>query len=580
MTSSFPNVLFLTVDALRADRASVLGYHRPTTPCLERMAGDGLVCEQAVSPAAFTHICFPALMTSSRPLSHGGYDSGPVGRPPTVFEAFHDAGYETSAFCTTHWVSRVQGYDRGVDHEHVLFVLNTLPGLAIALFRSTLAAWHLGEVDDAVAVKGAEKVLLPFFAAVESYAANRLENAAQDRRDYPNARFVRDGYDFARVARLAAGHRREFDADPLAYLKRHLHYVPKAHEWIGREWRYFRRPGALFGKGLEILINRAIGLVNPELAALRAYHRKRYVDGADVTTKIIRQIENWDGKKPFFIWNHYQDTHIPYTAGYGSRWYRQTPEYLKALGYSPGIDVSLSVRGGPKNDGEWAAWSALYDAAVRFTDEQVGRIVEALERRGIAENTIVAVAGDHGEELGEHGDISHHFRLYSHNVRVPMLFYQKGLKARRITGLTDLLDIAPTLADMAGVPKPAGWEGLPVTDAAVAERRHLVLETFHGGNSLFENRPPYMAVRTHTHNFMWKEFLDPDDRFSPDGPELYDVVRDPDEQNNLYAPDHPLVAEFEAVIAERLGEIPEFGEDRLRRAFPNLFQPQKTKAPS
>ena len=83
MTSSRPNVLFLTVDALRADRASVLGYTRPTTPNLDRMAADGLVCEQAVSPAAFTHICFPALMTSSRPLSYGGYDSGPVGGPAT-----------------------------------------------------------------------------------------------------------------------------------------------------------------------------------------------------------------------------------------------------------------------------------------------------------------------------------------------------------------------------------------------------------------------------------------------------------------------------------------------------------------
>jgi arylsulfatase A-like enzyme len=74
------NIIFLTVDALRADRCSVNGYARPTTPTLERLAARGINCTQAVSPGAFTHICFPSIMTSSRPLSYGGYDSGTVGR--------------------------------------------------------------------------------------------------------------------------------------------------------------------------------------------------------------------------------------------------------------------------------------------------------------------------------------------------------------------------------------------------------------------------------------------------------------------------------------------------------------------
>lgn len=572
-----PNVILLTVDALRADRTSVLGYGRPTTPTLERMAENALVCEQAASPAAFTHICFPSLLTSSRPLSHGGYDNGPAGRPATLFDVFHGAGYETTAFCTTHWVSRFQGY-RNIDHEHLLFTLNTLPGLALALYRSTLAAWHRGEVDDAVAVSEAQTIIGKMFEAIELYAQERLDRHASDARDFPSARLVRDGYDFSRVVKLVRQHRAEFECDVLAYLHQHLHYVPKAHQWIGHEWRTFRRPATLLRLAFQaVFIRIMLKAALPSTAALRGHRFKTYVDGADVTTKIIRQIEQWDGQKPFFIWNHYQDTHVPYCAGYGTSWYRQTPDYLRQLGYE-GVDVATAVGGKPRTPTAWQAWSALYDAAIRFTDEQIGRVVAALERRGIAGDTIVAVCGDHGEELGEHGDISHHFKLYSHNVRIPMIFYRKGMSGQRVTGLTDLLDLAPTLTSMAAIDKAAGWVGASVDHPDVKRRDHLVLETFHGGNCLFETRPLYMAVRDRQLNFIWKEFRDPEDKLSAEGQELYDVAKDPAEQTNLYRLDHPEVPRFEAALINRLREIPEITEDRIARAFPHHITARRIAA--
>ena len=186
---------------------------------------------------------------------------------------------------------------------------------------------------------------------------------------------------------------------------------------------------------------------------------------------------------------------------------------------------------------------------------------------GLADDTVIVVCGDHGEELGEHGDVSHHFRLYEHNVRVPLMLHRRGIGRRRIVGLTTLLDLAPTIADMAGLEPDASWEGVPVTDPSVGRRDHVLLETFHGGNCLFDRRPLYFAVRTKRWKYLWKEYRDATDNFSPEGLELYDIVDDPMEQRNLYRADHPEVPGFNRIIAGRMAEIPEIGRERIAAAF-------------
>ncbi len=560
------NIIFLTVDALRADRCSVNGYNRPTTPNLERLAARGINCTQAVSPGAFTHICFPSIMTSSRPLSYGGYDSGTVGRPASIFSKAREAGAHVTAYCTTHWVCRYHGYGEHIDDEHLLFSLNTLPGTAMALFRSSLALWHRGEISDQEVVATAKRTIGVFFDNMIDYCQERLRRRSDDA-IYREERFVTDGYSFERVIALVEQHRSEFNRDELAYLHKHMDYVPKAHQWIGREWRHMRTLPALFRLGKRVISERMGGLAG-RASVFAGYRQKRYVDGATVTGQILQQIENWDGEQPFFIWNHYQDTHIPYCAGTGPDWFGQTPDYLEALGYDRNIDVSVALRSKPRNDTEWEAWSALYDAALLYADEQIGRIADALEARGILDDTLLVICGDHGEELGEHGDVSHHFRLYSHNVRVPLLFVHPDLKPGNNGDLVELTDIAPTIASLLDVAGDPDWVGKPVWDAAVKARSEIVVESFFGGNCVFETRPLYMAARDTRWNFMWKEFRDHEDLLSPEGNQLYDVITDPLEQNNLFRPDHPEVTRLSKAISARLQEIKEIHPSRIENAFP------------
>ena len=130
-----------------------------------------------------------------------------------------------------------------------------------------------------------------------------------------------------------------------------------------------------------------------------------------------------DDTRPFFLWVHLYDAHAPYTPP--PAWRARHP-------------------GRP------------YDGEVSAVDEQVGRILEELRRRGLDGSTVVAVAADHGEGLGEHGELTHGLLLYEPTLHVPLLLRAPwGLKARVVEAPVSLVDLAPTLAGLLGHPFPA-----------------------------------------------------------------------------------------------------------------------------
>ncbi len=571
MSSSQPNVILLTVDAFRADRASLHGYERPTTPTLERLARDAIVCDRSYAMGTFTQTACVQFLTSSRPLSYGGYDRGARGRPPTIFKRFHDAGYHTTCLSTLHWVNRFFGYGEGIDEEYQLFGLNTLPGVALAMIRSSLAGYQSGDITADDMLSTVDPALLKMFDNTLEYCDLHLERRDELGTDFRHSGLVNARYDFVKVRKLIDRHRREYLAGKLAYIETHLWNAETMDAWGGRwlpkEWYYCRQPTKLVGEGLFRAGNRLLGAVRPGLARRRSTRFKNYPDARSLADKVISLMENRDATRPFFIWTHFMDTHSPYVSGAGLKWYEDTPGHLAALGYRPDFDPSVTFHGKPECTEDEVAVSALYDAALRSTDAEIGRIVDALDRLGLRDDTLVVISGDHGEELGDHGDFGHFFLLYEHNARIPTLFHRPGLGAQRHEGLSTLMDIAPTMAALAGIEPAAGWEGTALTDDAPTRRPHVLTETFFAGNCLFDHRPIYFGVRTRDHHYLWKEYRDPGDAFSPEGHELYDVGADPGESNNIYRPDHPLVPGFNAVIARRLAELPEITDERIIALF-------------
>jgi len=567
MTQDRPNIILLSIDTLRADRMSVYGYDRPTTPNLERYADSSIICDNAFTLAPFTQVSCMQIFTSSRPLCYGGYDSGARGRPETLFRRLQKAGYQTTGLSTAHWVSSYYGYN-GLDTEHQLFTLNTIVGMAVVNMRDTLRVYHEGNMDAPTMLQTVTPVLDKFFSDADEYCERALKDKKELHKSFPDSLLVAMAFDYRKVIKVTDKHRQEYQRDNLAYINKHLGKIPGSHEWVARDWRLCRPITQMVGEGIQRVINKGIAVFDGAKAMMRRHRFKYYPDAKALSGKVISLLDEQDPDKPFMIWAHYKDTHMPYVSGYGRDWYRQSPDFLEAVGHPRDTDPAFAFRSGkPKNAEGSKIHSDLYDASIRSTDEAIAKIFEAVDEKGLGENTLIVLCADHGEELGEHGDHWHTCLQYEHNIRVPMIFRRKGMQGKRIDSLVSLLDLSPTVVDLLGLTPAPDWEGDVVTSREVTERGSILLETFCRGNCTFEHRPVYLGVRSKTHKYIWKEYRDPSDKISPDGHQLYDLIEDPEEMNNLYRPDHPVAMGFDEVIAERLAEIPEVSPQRIEKSF-------------
>lgn len=100
-----------------------------------------------------------------------------------------------------------------------------------------------------------------------------------------------------------------------------------------------------------------------------------------------------------------------------------------------------------------------YWASTSFMDEQLGRVMDALKRNKLEDNTIVVFFGDHGYHLGEKGKWSKGYSMYEIGLRVPLIIAMPNAKAQHSSQIVSLLDLYPTLAELCGLPKPQGLEG-------------------------------------------------------------------------------------------------------------------------
>jgi arylsulfatase A-like enzyme len=149
---------------------------------------------------------------------------------------------------------------------------------------------------------------------------------------------------------------------------------------------------------------------------------------------------------PFFLYVHYIDPHAPYeprTAWDGGA----LPAALRAQG--PVSIESLdpfTVRQRPAELLERVR--DLYDGEIRGADRGLGELLRELERRSLLENTVLVVTSDHGEEIEDHGRMSHGLSLYEEMVRVPLVFHAPRHIAPGRRGAASLLDVVPTLMDL------------------------------------------------------------------------------------------------------------------------------------
>ncbi len=194
-----------------------------------------------------------------------------------------------------------------------------------------------------------------------------------------------------------------------------------------------------------------------------------------------------------------------------------------------------------------------YYAAISYADAQIGKVLDELERLGLAANTIVVLIGDNGLQTGEHTSWGK-MTLYLRDARVPLIIAAPGLRkpGAKTAALTELIDVYPTLVDLCGLPVPAGLDGVslrPVLADPNATVKAAALSQ-HPRPALYwskQKEPSVMGYAMRTDRWVYTEWRD----FRTGrivGQELYDRETDPLETNNLAgtvegAPRIPALAE-------------------------------------
>lgn len=178
---------------------------------------------------------------------------------------------------------------------------------------------------------------------------------------------------------------------------------------------------------------------------------------------------------------------------------------------------------------------AAYYAMIEQVDTAMGNMLQVLDETGQADNTIVIFMSDHGEMLGDHGLYLKGPFFYDCLTRVPLIIrwpnrFKAGLK---VDALVELLDLAPTLLEAAGIPQPVGMQGRSLTrllkGEATTHRDSVYMEYF---NANFDYPSPPMI--TSVRNDRWKLNYCDQSKYA----EMYDLQADPSEFNNIWNDPH------------------------------------------
>jgi arylsulfatase A-like enzyme len=243
----------------------------------------------------------------------------------------------------------------------------------------------------------------------------------------------------------------------------------------------------------------------------------------------IEFLEGYEGEEPFFAYVSFMAPHDPRTMPrefldmYDPQQIELPPNFAPEHPFDNGEMVvrDEKLAPWPRTPDEVRRHTAEYYAMISHLDHQIGRVLEALEATGHAENTIILLAGDNGLAIGRHGLFGKQ-NMYDHSLHVPLLMCGPGIPAnQQCEAYCYLLDIYPTLCDLLGIPIPATVEGHSLLPA-IRDRGATVRDTLY-----FCYRGVQRAVQDA--QFKLIEYVVEGQRTT----QLFDLLNDPWEVHNL-----------------------------------------------
>jgi arylsulfatase A-like enzyme len=471
-------------------------------------------------------------------------------RPPIIAGPLSDAGYHCVHLSTIHWVNSIFGYNDGLARETLLIHPSTLADSGWKLLR-----WPLSRLSDGDGNHGD-------FATCKRLISIYLRGMVTFWSGYTDADRIRYSTSIVGQHKFRAVELKEhfcaeldsFETGPAAYVQSAVDHYKSTGTFIAdRDWRSYRARGDQFKMLVLGAVERIVTPFSKRHAHALRHRFKSYPDAEAIVDNILDVAEGSRGQ-PFFIWSHLFDAHIPFSAGSGAKWRSDSSRWLLRAGHRGDIDPLIALMKPPTSESEWDGWRALYDAAVNYVSFHIGRLRSELDRRGMA-NTLLVISSDHGEELGEHGDIGHKFRQYEHNVRVATFYNHPDYAGRVRSGSSTLLDVGPTICDLVGVKAHPRWEGKSIAAQEWTGDDPVICESFFGSPCDYTGRPIYFACRVGNWKLQYIERPDDRDPMRWSGIRLFDLQQDPMELNDVSRTRGDVVAQIMPLVRARAAQI-------------------------
>ncbi|HEY7817837.1 MAG TPA: tetratricopeptide repeat protein, partial [Vicinamibacteria bacterium] len=252
--------------------------------------------------------------------------------------------------------------------------------------------------------------------------------------------------------------------------------------------------------------------------------------------------------RPFCLFVHYFDPHVPYAAPkpFDTQFDRSYTGTVDGQWYTLGHGERERVIGNPRDVRHMIA---RYDGEIAYVDAQVGRVLEALDAKGIEGDTLIVITSDHGESLGEHGEKSHGFFVYDATLRVPMIL--KSVRSLpggvRIPSAVRTIDLLPTILEAVEISVPGEAEGrslLPLLAGDATEPPSIYAECYV--SELNFGWAPLVTLREDGYKYI-----------DAPRPELYRLDADPGETTNLLEAEPERAARMRSNLAALVDSLPE-----------------------
>jgi arylsulfatase A-like enzyme len=285
---------------------------------------------------------------------------------------------------------------------------------------------------------------------------------------------------------------------------------------------------------------------------------------------VIDLIEQSSADKPFFALMSVFDPHNPY-RGYPKEYGRLIDSSKINLPLPKGESMEPeAIHRQREKDALGTGFTSQeliqmkhdYYATIALFDDEVGRVLQALEEKGVAKNTLVIICSDGGDMLGDHQLLSKGAFFYDPSVRVPLIvrWPEQLPSGRRVTSLVQLQDLCATILSAAGIltpevqaAMPESHDLLPLMQGRVEQVRDVAVCTYRNTGILLESLypdPPIHGTMLCDQQYKITVYMPPEGRYEPLQGQLFDLKRDPKEMTNLW--DSPAYQPLRLEMLEKL----------------------------